>query len=183
LCSDSILGSTASLVGLVFVFHPTGQGFSIIESVLLGSGIVLTGLAVALELKDYLNHRPNVIKTKQQIRDYMFDWIDNGGKVFIFSNDLSWVEDEEMVSMLKRKAEKRRASDMRPDNDSDCGNSERMCDHRPNIRFSKGDPAGSLHNRQPWEDGFSSGRWATARWPACCGGIRRWGSSGLCSRQ
>jgi len=100
----SILGSTASLVGLVFVFHPTGQGFSTLESVLMGTGIVLTGLAVALEIKDYLDHRPKVLKTKQQIRDYMFGWIDNGGKVCIFSNDLSWVEDEEMVAMLKRKA-------------------------------------------------------------------------------
>lgn len=100
----SILGSTASLVGLVFVFHPTGQGFSVIESVLLGTGIVLTVVAVALEIKDYLAHRPKILKTKQAIRDYMYCWIENGGKVCIFSNDLSWVDDEEMVSMLKRKA-------------------------------------------------------------------------------
>lgn len=100
----SILGSSASLIGLAFVFHPTGQDFSLVESILLGTGIVLTAVAVVLEIKDYLAHRPKILKTKQQIRDYMFRWIDNGGKVCIFSNDLSWVEDDEMVSMLKRKA-------------------------------------------------------------------------------
>jgi hypothetical protein len=102
----SILGSSASLVGLVFMFNPTGRGFSVIESVLLGAGIALTVIAVALEITDYLNHRPKVLKTKKQIRDYMFRWIDSGGKVCIFSNDLSWVDDEEMVLMLTRKAAK-----------------------------------------------------------------------------
>src|SRR4051794_14322027 len=102
----SILGSSASLIGLVFVFHPNGQGFTATEGVLLGIGIVLTVLAVVLEIKDFVASRPKVLKTKQQIRDYMFHWIDNGGKVCIFSNDLSWIEDDEMVSMLKRKAGK-----------------------------------------------------------------------------
>jgi hypothetical protein len=102
----SNLGSTASLIGLVFVFHPAGQAFSVTEGMLLGAGIVLTVLAIVLDLKEYYGKRPKVLRTKQQIREYMFRWIENGGKVCIFSNDLSWVDDDEMVSMLKSKAGK-----------------------------------------------------------------------------
>ena len=100
----SILGSSASLLGLVFVFHPSGQSFTASEGILLGFGIVLTLLAVVLEIKQYISSFPKTFKTKQQIRDYMFRWIENGGKVCIFSNDLSWVEDDQMVAMLKGKA-------------------------------------------------------------------------------
>jgi len=102
----SILGSSASLISLVFFFHPTGQSFTATEGILLGVGIMLTALAVALEVKRYIATQPKTFKTKKTIRDYMFRWIESGGKVCIFSNDLSWVDDDEMVSMLKQKAGK-----------------------------------------------------------------------------
>ena len=72
---------------MVFVFHPSGQSFTASEGILLGFGIVLTLLAVVLEIKQYISSFPKTFKTKQQIRDYMFRWIENGGKVCIFSND------------------------------------------------------------------------------------------------
>jgi hypothetical protein len=103
----SVLGSSASLLSLIFVFHPTGQAFSVIEGVLLGFGVVLTGVAVFMDIRDFMSRRPKSFRTKKQIRDYMYHWIDNGGKVCIFSNDLSWVDgDSEMIDMLRRKAEK-----------------------------------------------------------------------------
>lgn len=61
---------------------------------------------VLLDVKEYYANKPTILKTKQQIRDYMFRWIDHGGKVCIFSNDLSWIDDEEMKVMLRRKASK-----------------------------------------------------------------------------
>jgi hypothetical protein len=102
----SVLGSSASLLSLVFVFHPPGKNFSASEGMLLGIGILLTCVAVALEIRDYFANRPRVLKSKDKVQDYMFQWIDNGGKVCIFSNDLSWVEDNDMIAMLKRKAAK-----------------------------------------------------------------------------
>ena len=102
----SVLGSSASLLSLIFVFHPSGQGFSAVEGILLGFGIMLTVVAVAVDIKDYMTRRPKRFKTKQEIRDFMFRWLQHGGKVCIFSNDLSWVDDNEMISMLRQKAEK-----------------------------------------------------------------------------
>ena len=39
------------------------------------------------------------------IRDYMFRWIKNGGRVAIWTRDMSWVNDQEMKNMLRGKAE------------------------------------------------------------------------------
>lgn len=107
----SVLGSSASLLSLIFVFHPSGEAFSAIEGILIGFGVVLTAVAVFMDIRDFVSHRPKAFKTKKQIRDYMYHWIDGGGKVCIFSNDLSWVDDDsEMIDMLRRKAEKNELS-------------------------------------------------------------------------
>ena len=107
----SVLGSSASLLSLIFVFHPSGQALSALEGVPIVIGIVLTAVAVFLDIRDFVSRRPKSFKTKKQIRDYMYHWIDNGGKVCIFSNDLSWVDgDSEMIDMLRRKAEKNELS-------------------------------------------------------------------------
>ena len=62
----SILGSTASLIGLALMFHPTGQGVSILESILLGTGIALAVVAVASDFRDYRAKRPKVLKTSSK---------------------------------------------------------------------------------------------------------------------
>ena len=100
----SVLGSVASLLSLVFVFHPTGQTYTVGEGVLLGIGIVLSIVAVISEFWSYFHTGPRFYTTKRKIRDYMYRWILHGGKVCIFSNNLSWVDDEEMKSMLRDKA-------------------------------------------------------------------------------
>ena len=39
------------------------------------------------------------------IRNYMFRWIKNGGRVAIWTRDMSWADDQEMKSMLREKSE------------------------------------------------------------------------------
>jgi hypothetical protein len=79
----SMLGSSVSLIGLAFMFPPTAQRFSVLESILLGTGIVLTADAVHQKIKADLAHRPKIMKTKRPIRDDLFQWIANEGKVGI----------------------------------------------------------------------------------------------------
>ena len=60
----SVLGSSASLLSLIFVFHPLGQAFSVLEGVLIGFGIVLTAVAVFMDIRDFVSHRPKSYRTQ-----------------------------------------------------------------------------------------------------------------------
>ncbi len=71
-------------------------------SYLLGT-VLTAGVSIA-EVVAYVNSLPKRLRTVRKIRDYMFDWIKNGGSVCVFSNDLSWVNDAEMKRMLGSKA-------------------------------------------------------------------------------
>ena len=44
---------------------------------------------------------------KVRIRKYLFDWIKSGGRVAIWTRDMSWVDDEDMKQMLRGKAQAR----------------------------------------------------------------------------
>lgn len=44
--------------------------------------------------------------TDRAIRDYMFAWVKEGGRVAIFSRRLGWVDDDEMRELLLKKAER-----------------------------------------------------------------------------
>jgi len=101
----SVLGSIASLFGCVFVFHEPDKPFTVTQSVFLGLAIVLSAWVVFSEIKAYWYRLPRQYKSQKSIRDYMFEWISGGGKVCVFSNDMSWVNDDEMKNMLLAKAE------------------------------------------------------------------------------
>lgn len=42
---------------------------------------------------------------RRGIRDYMFNWIQSGGRVAIWTRDMSWVDDDDMKRLLRQKAE------------------------------------------------------------------------------
>jgi hypothetical protein len=44
------------------------------------------------------------MKKGPKIQKYMYNWIENGGKVAILSNDMSWVVNDNMKNMLHVKA-------------------------------------------------------------------------------
>lgn len=100
----AVWGSGASLVGVILALKPANASFSVGQWSFLVLGIVLTvGVSIA-EVVAYVNSLPKRLRTVRKIRDYMFDWIKNGGSVCVFSNDLSWVNDAEMKRMLGSKA-------------------------------------------------------------------------------
>lgn len=61
-------------------------------------------LAVTLEIQDYLKSRPKRYSKDKQIRDHMYKLIKNGGNVSVFTRDLSWANDDQMIEMMKDKA-------------------------------------------------------------------------------
>ena len=101
----SAFGSVASLVSLAWIMRPPDKPFTVGE----GVGFTVAGLLIVVfgvtRLREYFRLRPKACKTPKQIRDYMHRWISRGERVAIFSRDMSWVDDKEMLNLLQRRLE------------------------------------------------------------------------------
>lgn len=71
---------------------------------LLFLAAAIFAVALKLEVADTLKTRPRVMRNADQIRDYMYAWIARAGRVAIFTHDMTWVRDEELKDLLRRKA-------------------------------------------------------------------------------
>ena len=98
------VGSFASLCSLLFLFRPTTAPWTVFQGMWLGLAILLLLGAVAHEVRESRASGRLSLGTDAEIRDYMFKWISRGGRVAIFSRDMSWVRDEEMMELLREKA-------------------------------------------------------------------------------
>ncbi|AZQ57896.1 hypothetical protein EJ994_03400 [Maribacter sp. MJ134] len=103
----SQVGSIASLFGLIFTLKSDQQTFGGLEWFLLFASFFLCFVSIYLLVIEYTSNKPQVYKNKSDIRDYMFDWIKNGGRVVIFTRDMSWVNDDEMKNLLRNKSRNR----------------------------------------------------------------------------
>lgn len=97
-------GSLASLCGLIFTLKTGNEPFSGWQWFFIFFSISLFLSSIYLIVSDHLASKPKIFKTKPAIRDYMFNWINLGGRVVIFTRDMSWVNDEDMRDMLRNKA-------------------------------------------------------------------------------
>jgi hypothetical protein len=100
----SIVGSFASLVGLVFTLGPDPRQFGGWTIGSLAIAIVFFVTSIVLEFKTVTGKCFIPIEKGKRIRDYMFQWIKTGGRVAIFSRDLTWVADDEIKRLLISKA-------------------------------------------------------------------------------
>lgn len=98
------LGSFASLLGLIFMFRPLREPLTPLHGLILGIGICALVAAIGLQIWYYLKTKPKSMAKESQIRDYMYKWISQGGRVAILSNDMSWVSDDAMKELLRSKA-------------------------------------------------------------------------------
>jgi len=100
-----ILGSFASMLGLAIALLFKG------EEATPWWAIVLITLGVLLMFWTFISVLRSENKThyfrledRQGIRNYMYRWIRDGGRVAIWTRDMSWASDVEMEQMLKAKA-------------------------------------------------------------------------------
>lgn len=94
----------ASFVGLVFSLHQPGSSFTFIQTSLTIISIVAFLFNVYFEIRDYRRSRPRVMRDGGKIRNYMYRWINSGGRVAVFSRSLSWIADNDMRTMMMGKA-------------------------------------------------------------------------------
>ena len=76
----------------------------VVISITLSAMFAIGALALVIMQSDAPT-RVYKVEDKSGIRNYMFQWIQNGGRVAVWTRDMSWVDDDEMKRMLREKAE------------------------------------------------------------------------------
>jgi hypothetical protein len=93
-----------ALVTLIsFVFPFLGNDnitFSIWQIVCL---VILVVSLILSIIWDYYS-KPKTYKNAEEIKNYMFKWINNPGRTLIFTRDMSWTSDMDIKDLLKHKA-------------------------------------------------------------------------------
>lgn len=102
-----MLGTYASLLSIILVSKPPGEGLSCSQLVLSGTATILLLAAVGVEFTSYIRGRPTLFQQEDhaKINNFMHRWISGGGRAAIFSHDLTWV-DERITALLRTKAER-----------------------------------------------------------------------------
>lgn len=100
----ALAGSIASLVGLLLLFLPSLTGLPWWAMALL---IVAPLLFIVFVVLEFVAHRPCRVYAKSDaegIKEYMHDWIKHGGRVAIWSRDMSWAHGDDTRSLLREKS-------------------------------------------------------------------------------
>ncbi len=96
--------SFASLCGLILELRPPGRNWPWWAWVLGGTGVISFGVVVCLLLANRPKHRVFESADAAAIRRYMHSWIRNGGRVAIWTRDMSWAQNAETQRLLEQKA-------------------------------------------------------------------------------
>ena len=99
------VGTVLSLAALAYSLNPSGTAIGGWSLAALGASVLFGIAAIGTDVRSYLDATPQNFHSAKSIRNYMYRWIDQGGRVVIFSHDLSWVVDDEMRALLRTKSE------------------------------------------------------------------------------
>src|SRR5436853_7701452 len=94
------LGTAASIIGLVFAAQPGAlqhEGWLVTVST-----VILLG--ALWDVWEHAKTRPKRFDSADTIKKYMNDWIHSGGRVVVFTRDMTWVDSEDMKGLLREKA-------------------------------------------------------------------------------
>jgi hypothetical protein len=92
------------MVALIVSLKPPGDDFTFWQIVFITVFFGASLVALTFDVHDYLTSRRRRLRGERRIRDYMYQWVENGSRAAIFSRDLSWVADDKMNRMLENKA-------------------------------------------------------------------------------
>ncbi len=99
------IGIAASLASLIYVFRQPGQPVSAVQGGVIGVVVVLLVLLIIFDIRSHFRSRPRTFKSKEDINNYMYNWISKSGRVAIFTRDMSWAYENRIRELLHRKAE------------------------------------------------------------------------------
>lgn len=98
------VASCASILGLYFSLYPLGSNRPSWHWALVVTPAVITLFLAVREITDYYKSRPKIFRSKNEINNYMQNWITSAGRVVIFSRDMSWAQEQSTVDILLSKA-------------------------------------------------------------------------------
>jgi hypothetical protein len=102
----ALTASLASLVGLLVKFLPSPKDLPWWAVALLVSAIFFFALLVVLEVLTHRGRRVYARTDAQGVKRYMHDWIVHGGRVAIWTRDMSWAQDVDTWEVLREKAKR-----------------------------------------------------------------------------
>jgi hypothetical protein len=100
----ALAGSLASLVGLLLQFLPSPKDLSWWAIFLLAFASFCLFLFLALEILTYQRRRVFDKGDKEGIKKYMHSWIQHGGRVAVWTRDMSWARNAETRGLLREKS-------------------------------------------------------------------------------
>ena len=96
--------SYASLLSLFLTLESPAAIRSDWQWALLGAFFLSALIFSYLEYKDYVQTSPKKFYNQAGINAYMCRWVSSGGRVVIFSRDMSWAHDSKVKDLLMAKA-------------------------------------------------------------------------------
>ncbi len=102
----TIIASPASVLGLIIslIFSADHWSVWLIVVIVIAATVTIALAGIAWFWPDRATRRYDLSDTVG-INNYLFDWISKGGRVVIWTRDMSWVDPDEMMPMLRKKAE------------------------------------------------------------------------------
>jgi len=98
------LGSVASLMALFLIFAPSPKSLPWWGTLLLVIAALSCIWFLYVEISSNAKRRVFRNSDKEAIKDYMHNWIQHGGRVAIWTRDMSWAEGPDTRSLLRQKA-------------------------------------------------------------------------------
>jgi len=100
----ALVASFASMGGLLVAFLPSPRDLPSWAVALLVSAAFFLVVLVVLEFLDRRGRRVYAKSDADGIKRYMLNWIEHGGRVAIWTRDMSWAQNPETRRLLTEKA-------------------------------------------------------------------------------
>jgi len=100
----ALIASFASMAGLLVAFLPSLRELTSWAVALLVVAVIALIVLIVLEFADRRGRSIYAKSDADGIRRYMHSWIEHGGRVAIWTRDMSWAEKEETRHLLMEKA-------------------------------------------------------------------------------
>ncbi|VBB05616.1 Hypothetical protein LUCI_0826 [Lucifera butyrica] len=101
-----VVGSYASLAGLILAMKPVTSGLNTFEILWLIIWLFPSSYAAIVIYRQYVAMNPKVYQSIEEVNQYMFNWISKGGKVAICTRDMSWSDGANIRPLLFLKAKR-----------------------------------------------------------------------------
>jgi hypothetical protein len=103
----TLIASYFTIVGVALPFLPQPKDMSSLMIILLVLSFIALLVVVVLEIRTRRGRQIYMKSDKDAIRKYLHEWIEHGGRVAIWTRDMSWADNTATQQLLRDKAQAR----------------------------------------------------------------------------